>query len=95
MTAGQRTRRVSNVSLAPAPLAALLAATLVGGAIIGTGITLQLGSIDTKVAAIGAAAGTAATFDPARFRAEEQAPLGVKAGSCAVSSEQRVHPGQP
>ena len=47
MIAGQRTRRVSNVSLAPAPLAALLAATLVAGAAAGAAITTRLGSIDT------------------------------------------------
>ena len=53
MTTGQSTRPLSNVSLAPAPLAALLAATLLGGAMIGAAITLQFGS-PNAAAAIGA-----------------------------------------
>jgi hypothetical protein len=74
MTAGQSTRHVSTVSLAPAPLAALLAATLVAGATIGAGITLQLGS-NGSIALNEAAAQPVATFDAAGFRAEERAPL--------------------
>jgi hypothetical protein len=65
MTAGQSTRRLSNVSLAPAPLAALLAATLVAGAMIGAGIT-QLGSTGSSAALNGAAA------QPAGFRADDR-----------------------
>jgi hypothetical protein len=56
MTAAQRTRRVSTVSLAPAPLAALLAATLLGGAVAGAAITANLAAADTRPAAIPAAA---------------------------------------
>jgi hypothetical protein len=74
MTAGQSSRHMSHVSLAPAPLAALLAATLMAGATIGAGITLQLGS-GGSVALNSAAAQPAATFDAAGFRAEERAPL--------------------
>jgi hypothetical protein len=75
MTAGQNTRRMSNVSLAPAPLAGLLAAVLLGGAALGAGITLQLGSAASEAGLIGAVAQPAATFDAAGFRAEERAPL--------------------
>jgi hypothetical protein len=73
MTAGQNTRRLTNVSLAPAPLAALLAAALVGGAILGAGITLQLGSTASNTALAGAAAQPAPTFDAPGFRADERA----------------------
>ena len=73
MTAGQSTRRLSNVSLAPASLAALLAATLLGGTLIGAAITLQVDSIDAGAAAIGATAQPAATVDDVRFGAEELA----------------------
>jgi hypothetical protein len=65
---------MSNVSLAPAPLAALLAATLVAGATIGAGITLQVGS-SGSVAVNESAAQPTATFDAVGFRAEERAPL--------------------
>jgi hypothetical protein len=75
MTAGQTTRRMSNVSLAPAPLAGLLAAALVTGAMLGAGITLQVGSTASNAALAGAAAQPAPTFDAAGFRAEERAPL--------------------
>jgi hypothetical protein len=74
MTAGQSTQR-SNGSLAPAPLAALLAATLLGGAMIGAGIALQLGSTDGVTATIGTAAHPAAIFDAPAFRAEEHRAL--------------------
>lgn len=73
MTAGQRTRRVSNVSLAPAPLAALLAATLVGGAMAGAAITAKLGSIDTSPAAIPVAAPQS---DPGAISLERRDRLG-------------------
>jgi hypothetical protein len=66
MTAGQSTRHLSNVSLAPAPLAALLAATLMAGAMIGAGIT-QLGSTGSSAALNGAAA------QPAGLRADDRA----------------------
>jgi hypothetical protein len=56
MIAGERTRRVSHVSLAPAPLVALLAATLLGGAVAGAAITASLASVDTSLAQIPAAA---------------------------------------
>ena len=75
MTAGQNTRRMSKISIAPAPLAALLAATLLGGATIGAAITLQLGSTDGGAAAIGAAAQPVEAFDDVQFRAEERAPI--------------------
>jgi len=55
MTAGKETRRLSNVSLAPAALATLLAATLLGGAVAGAAITARAEPIDTKPAAIPAA----------------------------------------
>jgi hypothetical protein len=74
MTAGQGTRRMSNVSLAPAPLAALLATTLLAGAVLGATITLQANSTDTSAATGHGAAQPAATFDIAEFRAGERAP---------------------
>jgi hypothetical protein len=91
MTAGQSTRHLSRVSIAPAPLAALLAATLVGGSIIGAGITLQLGSTDTNSAAIGAPARAAATFDAVKFRAEEHAALLPQAEFDAVKFRAEEH----
>jgi hypothetical protein len=72
MTAGQSTRRLANVSVAPAPLAALLAATLLGGAMIGAGVTLQLGSTDAGAATIGEAQ-PAGAYDAAGFRADHGA----------------------
>jgi hypothetical protein len=94
MTAGQSTRPVSNVSLAPAPLAALLAATLLGGAMIGAGITLQLGSTDAGTATIGTAAHPAA-FDAPAFRAEEHRSLAGTSDSGPLSSEHRDRIGGP
>jgi len=91
MTARQSTRHWSSVSLAPAPLAALLAATLVGGAMIGAGITLQLGSTDTNSAAIGAPAQAAATFDAVRFRAEEHTALLPQEGFDPVKFRAEEH----
>jgi hypothetical protein len=91
MTAGQNTRHVSNLSIAPAPLAALLAAALVGGSIIGAGITLQLGSTDTNSAAIGAPAQAGATFDAVRFRAEEHTALLPQAEFDAVKFRAEEH----
>jgi hypothetical protein len=46
-----------------------------GGAALGAGITLQLGSTAPNAGLAGAAAQPAATFDAAGFRAEERAPL--------------------
>lgn len=83
MTAGQSTRRLSIVSLASAPLAALLAATLLGGAVIGAGVALQLGSTDPETATI-AAAQPAAAFDAVKFRAEEHGALTPQAASDAT-----------
>jgi len=74
MTAGQSTRRLANVSVAPAPLAALLAATLLGGAMIGAGVTLQLGSTGTGAATIGEAQ-PAGAYDAAGFRAAQHGAL--------------------
>jgi hypothetical protein len=73
MTAGQSTRHYSKVSLAPAPLTALLALALLGGAILGAGITLQLGSTGSNAALAGAAPQPAGSYDAAGFRAEERA----------------------
>jgi hypothetical protein len=75
MTAGQSTRRLANVSVAPAPLAALLAATLLGGAMIGAGLTLQLGSTDAGAATIDQAAQPPGAYDAAGFRADRQGAL--------------------
>lgn len=94
MTAGQGTRHVSNVSLAPAPLAALLAATLLGGAAIGAAITAQLGSADASGAAIPAAIEPAATFDNG-VRAEEGPPLVVRSDGGVISTERRDRLGGP
>jgi hypothetical protein len=55
MTAGQSTRRLSNVSLAPVSLAALLAATLLGGTMIGAAITLQVDTNSIGIAPTGVA----------------------------------------
>jgi hypothetical protein len=74
MTAGQSARRLANVSVAPAPLAALLAATLLGGAVIGAGVTLQLGSTDAGAATIGETQ-PAGAYDAAGFRADKQGAL--------------------
>lgn len=52
MTAGRTTRRLSDVSLAPATLATLLAATLLGGAVAGAAITGNASSVDTGAAPI-------------------------------------------
>jgi len=89
MTAGQSTPRLSKVSLAPAPLAALLAATLLGGATIGAALTRQFPSTDSGAAGLGAAGQPGATFDAVRFRAEEHATLFAKPASGTVSPEQR------
>ena len=91
MTAGQNTRRLSNVSLAPASLAALLAAMLVGGTIFGAGITHQLRSTDTNSSAIGAAGQPAATFDAVKFRAEEHAALPTQAEFDAIKFRAEEH----
>ncbi len=67
MTAGQSTRRLSTVSLAPAPLAALLAATLFGGAMVGAGVTQYLGSTNAGTPTI-LSAQPAGAYDGAAFR---------------------------
>jgi hypothetical protein len=64
------------VTLAPAPLVALVAATLLGGVAIGAAIDKQLEAIGSDGAA-GAVARPAATFNAVEFRAGERAPLGV------------------
>ena len=94
MTAGQSTRRLSNGSLAAAPLAALLAATLLGGAMIGAGVTLQLGTTGADTATIGAAQ-PAATFDAVKFRAEEHAAFAPKAGFDVLGTQRRDRLGGP
>lgn len=95
MTAGHSTRRLSNGSLATAPLAALLAATLLGGAMIGAGVTQYLGSTDAGTGTIGLEAQPAGTFDAPAFRAEERRPLVNEPDSGALSSEKRDHIGGP
>ena len=87
MTGGQRTRLVSNGSLAPAPLAALLAAALVGGAIAGAATKAQPGSTDTSGAAIVVAAQPAATCDAVKSPAEEHGALVPQPDPGANSSE--------
>ena len=89
MTAGQNTRRMSNVSLAPAPLAALLAMALLGGAAVGAGITLQLGSTAPNAGLAGAAAHPAATFDAVQFRAEEREVLVTEFDGAKFRAEER------
>ena len=104
MTAGQSTRRLSTVSLAPAPLAALLAATLLGGAMIGAGVTQYLGSTNAGTPTIGVssepagtydgaafrlAAGPAGTYDGAAFRTNDHGPIVGKPGSGALSTDRR------
>lgn len=99
MTAAQGTRRLSNVSLAPASLTALLAAMLLGGAIFGAAITLQLGPTEGGIVAVDAAAQPAAMFDVEKFRGEAaaglaaQTPLAATAACGAVSPERRDHLG--
>jgi len=68
MTAGQSTRRLSTVSLAPAPLVALLAATLFGGAMVGAGVTQYLGATNAGTSTIGLASEPAGAYDGAAFR---------------------------
>jgi hypothetical protein len=98
MTAGQSTRRYSNASLAPAPLAALLAATLMAGAMIGAGIT-QLGSTGSSAALNRAAAQPAGftaddrAFDGAGFRTEGRENLVAKPDSGAATSEPKERRG--
>jgi hypothetical protein len=94
MTAGHSTHRLSNGSLAAAPLAALLAGTLLAGGVIGAVITQGLGSTTTDAAAIGAAQ-PAATFDAITFRADERAPLLINPPSRAYSTEHRDRLGGP
>jgi hypothetical protein len=66
---------MSSVPLAPAPLAALLGATLLAGALIGAATMAQLSSTDVNRGAGSAAGQPAATFDAVKFRAEERATL--------------------
>jgi len=95
MTAGQSTRRLSNGTLAQAPLAALLAATLLGGAMIGAGVTQYLGSTGAGSGTIGLEAQPAATFDAPAFRAEERQPLVNAPDSGALGSDRRDPIGGP
>jgi len=78
MTAGQSTGRISTVSLAPGLLAALLAAMLFTGTVIGAAIT-QLAWSDSAAEALGAAP-PAVTYDAVqsqldavKLRADERA----------------------
>ena len=89
MTAGQSTRRLSTVSLAPAPLAALLAATLLGGAMIGAGVTQYLGSTNAGTPTIGVSSEPAGTYDGAAFRTNDHGPIVGKPGSGALSTDRR------
>ena len=90
MTAGQSTRSYPTVSLAPAPLASLLAVALIIGAMLGAGITLQLGSSASNTVLAGAAAHPAVTFDAIKFRAEERAPLQVPFDANKFRAEERA-----
>jgi hypothetical protein len=90
MTAGQSTRRYPNVSLAPAPVATLLAVALIIGVMLGAAITLQLGSSGSNANLAGAAAQPAATFDAIKFRAEERAPLQVPFDAVKFRAEERA-----
>jgi hypothetical protein len=95
MTAGQSMRRLANGSHATAPLTALLAATLFGGAMIGAGVSQYLAATDAGTATIGLEAQPAATFDAPAFRAEERRPLVRNADSGALSLERRDPVGGP
>jgi hypothetical protein len=95
MAAGHDTRHLSNISLARGPLAALLAATLLGGAMIGAAITAQSRPTDTTRAAIPVPVQPAATFDAVRFRAEEHGALVPQPNPGAISSERRDRLGGP
>jgi len=89
MTAGQSTRSYSNQSLAPAPLAALLALALLAGALLGAGITLQLGSSGSNAGVASTVVQPAPTFDAAGFRAEERAPLQAPFDDIKFRAEER------
>ena len=95
MTAGQSTRRLANVTVAPAALAALLAVTLLGGAVIGAGVTKQLGSNGPGLAAIGETQ-PAGAYDAAGFRAQH-GPLapGTDLDGAAFRSEYGAVADQP
>jgi hypothetical protein len=101
VTAGQSTRRFSNVSLAPSLLAAVLAVTLLSGALIGAAVRQQVGSMDAKTPAAGAAAQPAATFDIEKHRGEvdlgpaERAPVVAKPGAGINGSGHRDPAGGP
>ena len=75
MTAGQGTRRMSNVALEPVALAALLGATLLAGAVIGATTTAQLSSTNVSRGIVSIPQGPVATFDAVKFRAEERGAL--------------------
>ena len=75
MTAGQSTRRISSFAPAPAPHAALLAATLLAGAAIGAATMAQVKSTEISQAAVSAPERPVATFDAPKFRAEERGTL--------------------
>jgi hypothetical protein len=94
MTAGQTTGRLSNVSLAPALLGALLSIALIGGALVGAALTLQVRSVDVTDATTGAAAGPTATFDAAKFRAEERAVPQPPFDAVKFRAEERSAAGQ-
>jgi hypothetical protein len=88
MTAGQSTGHVSSFPLAPAPLAALLGATLLAGALIGAATTAQLNSTDVNRGPDTAAGQPAATFDAVKFRAEERQMTIAVGESASVTQEQ-------
>jgi hypothetical protein len=75
MTAGQSTGRLSSVALAPAPLAAILGATLLAGAAIGAATMAQLNPTEISRGSVSAPGQPGATFDAPKFRAEERGTL--------------------
>lgn len=107
MTAGQHTSRLSNATLAQAPLVALLAATLLGGVAIGAAINKPAHAINSGSAAppatmfnatefrAGERAPLPATFDSRAFRAGERAPLVVQPAAGPLSTEHRERVGGP
>ena len=90
MTAGHSAPRLSKVSVGPAPLAALLAVSLLSGGAIGAAITRQIDSANSGAAAVIGAQHPSAVFDAAAFRAGERAPLAVAFDAAAFRAGERA-----
>jgi hypothetical protein len=91
MTASQHTSRISNVTLAPVPLAVLLAATLLGGVGLGAVINMQAETLKSGSAAVQ----PASAFDAVEFRAGERAPLPASFDSSSFRAQERAPLVQP